>query len=159
MNRETTAQFLKFTLVGALNTAVDLAVLNGLILLTQRGRTGSLYVCFKAISFLAAVLHSYVINCKWTFRVGVRQRNWRSQGTRFLAISIGGAFINIFVATVVAVFIQPVPVLRPLWPSIGALAGSGFGLFWNFCLYRCFVFPPRAIAPAGSTAAADRGFS
>ena len=48
------SEIARFAFVGAINTAVDLAVLNTLIATTHRGRAGLLYSLFKAISFLVA---------------------------------------------------------------------------------------------------------
>ena len=61
-------QMARFAVVGVINTAVDLAVLNTLIAISHRGRSGLLYSLFKAISFLVAVLNSYWLNSRWTFR-------------------------------------------------------------------------------------------
>ncbi len=41
----------RFALVGVINTGVDLVILNALIAISHRGRTGLLYSLFKAISF------------------------------------------------------------------------------------------------------------
>src|SRR5882724_12844167 len=61
------SQVLKFIVVGILNTAIDLAVLNFLILVFHTGKTGLTYSIFKAISFLAALANSYLMNRSWTF--------------------------------------------------------------------------------------------
>jgi len=56
--RNLVPQMARFAVVGVINTAVDLAVLNTLIAVSHRGRSGLLYSLFKAISFLVAVLNS-----------------------------------------------------------------------------------------------------
>src|SRR5688500_904179 len=61
-------QILRFGIVGVLNTAVDLGVLNTLIFLNPSGRAGWLYAVFKTIAFLVAVTNSYLLNRRFTFR-------------------------------------------------------------------------------------------
>ena len=56
-----------FVGIGVLNTLLDFAVLNLLIALTHHDRGGWLLV-FNGLSFLAAVLNSYVLNGRFTFR-------------------------------------------------------------------------------------------
>lgn len=65
---ETRAADITFAVVGVINTAVDLTMLNTLIAVSHRGRSGLLYSVFKAISFLVAVLNSYRLNSRWMFR-------------------------------------------------------------------------------------------
>ena len=56
----------KFLLVGALNTFIDLGVLNMLIWISGIA-AGAWYIVFKSISFLVATVNSYFWNKHWTF--------------------------------------------------------------------------------------------
>lgn len=58
-------QLIKFLYVGALNTFVDLAILNILIWFSSMS-TGFEFTLFKGISFIAAMMNSYVWNKFWT---------------------------------------------------------------------------------------------
>lgn len=80
-------QISRFAVVGIINTAVDLAVLNTLIAVSHRGRSGLLYSLFKAISFLVAVLNSYWLNSRWTFRQTAAENTSMRVG-RFITISV-----------------------------------------------------------------------
>ncbi len=131
-------QGLRFSIVGGINTVVDLTVLNLLILLEPRGRSGLVYSAFKTLSFLAAVTNSYLLNRKFTFQSKTAASS--AQFTGFLIVSIGGLLINVGVATSVATFVPPPLVLAAYWPSIAAMAGIPFGLIWNFFGYRYLVF-------------------
>ena len=101
------SEIARFAFVGAINTAVDLAVLNTLIATTHRGRAGLLYSLFKAISFLVAVLNSYWMNSRWTFRQTAAQNAAMRVG-RFLSVSVLGLAINVATASWVALVPGPV---------------------------------------------------
>jgi len=137
-------QVVRFAIVGFINTTVDLSVLNALILVTARGRSGILYGLFKAVSFTAAVANSYWMNSKWTFSqpvLGIASR----QAGRFLSISLFGLATNVGIASWVASFSRTAFIvdyrhLIASWPSIAALAGSSCSLAFNFVGYKYLVF-------------------
>src|SRR6185437_2763666 len=74
-----------FALVGVANTALDFAILNGLILLTHQDR-GAWLFGFDLFAFSVGMLSSYFLNARVTFR----QSDLASGGRvlRFLAVSI-----------------------------------------------------------------------
>ena len=117
------SEIARFVVVGVINTAVDRAVLNTLIALSHRGRAGLVYSLFKVISFLVAVLNSYSMDSRWTFRQTAPQ-NTTIRAERFLSVSVLGLTINVGIASCVAIFAEPVRWLARLWPSIAALAGT-----------------------------------
>jgi len=122
-------QVVRFAIVGLMNTGIDLAVLNALIAISHRGRSGSMYSIFKAISFLVAVVNSYFMNSKWTFRQSVLESNrfpW------FLLVSVAGLVINVGASSSVASLMRPVMGLESFWPSIAAVAGAACRLAFNF---------------------------
>lgn len=135
-------QFLKFALIGAMNTLVDLGILNVLMYLS--GQTeGIYYSLLKAVSFTCAVIFSYNLNKRWTFR-DVSDVEQAKKFTQFLTISIIGAAINVSVATAIVTYIKPsIHILfltDQLWGNIGALGGTAIGLVWNFLGYKFIVF-------------------
>ena len=132
----------RFVIVGFINTALDLAVLNSLILLTRVGRNGLWFALFKSISFLVAVANSYVINHSWTF-AGKGGPRSLTQASQFLVVSLVGAFINVTSASYVATFIPPILGLESYWPSLAALTGTACGLASNFLGYKHIVFSVR----------------
>lgn len=135
-------QIARFATVGVINTAVDLAVLNTLIAISHRGRSGLLYSLFKAISFLVAVLNSYWLNSRWAFR-STAAGNTSMRVGRFISVSVLGLAINVGIASWVAGFAGPVKGLASWWPSVAALAGAGCALAFNFAGYKYLVFHPR----------------
>jgi putative flippase GtrA len=142
------SQIARFAVVGVVNTAVDLAVLNSLIALSHRGRTGLLYSLFKAISFLVAVLNSYWMNSRWAFRQAAAPNAAMRMG-RFLSVSVLSLAINVGTASWIAVFTEPVRWLVRWWPSVAALAGAACGLVFNFAGYKYLVFVRRPRAQIG----------
>ena len=140
------AQFGKFILVGIMNTLVDLIILNTETIISGV-KQGPGYAVQKGVSFLAAVIMSYFLNKKWTFRDTSREEGGK-KFSQFLIISIIGMIINVTVATLAVTYLKPVinSTLRlafltdQLWVSIGALFGTAIGLIWNFIGYKFIVF-------------------
>ncbi len=139
-------QVVRFAVVGLVNTATDLAVLNAETLLTGM-REGAGYAVEKWISFCAAVAVSFVLNKRWTFE----DRSAAARGrklSRFFAVSVLGALINVGTATAVVTWVRPL--LAPavgsavladqVWVNLGALSGTAAGFCWNFLGYKLVVF-------------------
>ena len=137
-------QFVRFGLIGGMNTGVDLVILNILIYSTGQNE-GAAYSAFKAISFAAAATFSYFMNKKWAFRDSSKEKEVQ-KFSQFFAVSIIGAVINVSVATLVVTYLKPVLgsdflfLDDNLWGSVGALFGTAFGLIWNFLGYKFIVF-------------------
>ena len=142
MTRFPIKQFLRFLIVGTINTAVDLAVLNALIIISKRGREGLLYAVFKAIAFTAAVINSYLTNRTWTFPRSADKRQVL-EGGQFLFVSLVGAVLNVSSSWYVATFVPRVWKTQGYWPSVAALVGTGFSFALNFLGYKFWVFAPR----------------
>ncbi|MDQ1283662.1 MAG: hypothetical protein QG620_10 [Patescibacteria group bacterium] len=135
-------QFAKFVLIGAMNTLVDLGVLN-VLMFSSGFSEGIYYSFFKAVSFTVAVILSYNLNKRWTFN-DVSDEDRAKKFTQFLTVSIVGAIINISVATAVVTYVKPMVdvafLTSQLWGNIGALSGTAIGLVWNFLGYKFIVF-------------------
>ncbi|KKQ46898.1 MAG: hypothetical protein US66_C0025G0021 [Candidatus Moranbacteria bacterium GW2011_GWD2_37_9] len=61
------SQFLRFAVIGVMNTGVDLVVLN-IETMTTGIKDGAGYGIQKGVSFLVAVTFSYFLNKHWTFQ-------------------------------------------------------------------------------------------
>ncbi len=131
-------QFGKFAAVGALNTLIDLGVLNFLIILTDIS-TGVYYSFFKAISFLAAVGNSYFWNKFWTFASGTPTS--AKEFGRFIFFTLIGLLINVGVATLIVDLAGPVfGAPAKLIANVGAAVATVVSLLWNYFAYKRFVF-------------------
>lgn len=101
--------------------------------------SGYYYSLFKTVSFLAAVTNSYFMNRYWTF--AAVEKNNGKEFFQFMMISLGGFFVNVFSASLLVNYFPNVFGLRPVsLGNLGALAGTLFGLIWNFVGYKYIVF-------------------
>jgi putative flippase GtrA len=133
------AQFLRFAVIGAINTGLDFAILNLLMYLTGV-YSGPTLVILNFISFTIAVINSYFLNKKWAFK---DQANG-DQGRKFvlfIVISLIGALINTGIVAGGTTYIPPMLGLsKELWANVMKLAATGASLVWNFIGYKLFVF-------------------
>lgn len=133
-------QIIKFITVGAVNTGVDLFILNLLIWSTGKGTRGTLFGVFKALSFIVAAVNSYFLNKYWTF-AGHQKKKKHVEASQFAVVTGIGWLINVAVATFVVNKVSPSYGLNAhQWINVAALTGTAVGLFWNFFGYRLFVF-------------------
>ncbi|TSC74795.1 MAG: family 2 glycosyl transferase [Parcubacteria group bacterium Gr01-1014_30] len=132
-------QLAKFFLVGALNTLLDLGVLN-FLMWSSGVYTGVFFVLFKGTSFLAAATNSYFWNKHWTFerRNGVfTEREY----VKFLTIAAVGLLVNVGTAGIVVDVIGPqFGVPEQLWANVGAFIAAFASFIWNFIGSKFMVF-------------------
>lgn len=130
----------RFLLVGGLNTFIDLTVLNILIALSKES-AGVWFTVFKAMSFLTAVVNSYLWNKYWTFEEQQTQKKNGRELAEFLLVSGIGFGLNVLIASFVVNIIGPqFGISQTAWGSVGALAGTIVVLTWNFVGYKFVVF-------------------
>ncbi|MFA6407096.1 MAG: GtrA family protein [Candidatus Paceibacterota bacterium] len=130
--------FGKFAAVGALNTFIDLGILNLFMLLTGIS-TGAFFVITKTIAYICASANSYFFNKIWTFRSGTPVS--RREYILFVTLSLIGAAVNVGVAAfIVQVIPRPEFINSPLWANIASLVGTIVLMIWNFFAYRTYVF-------------------
>ena len=132
-------QFGRFAAVGFTNAAVDFGVLNLLIAFTGQSE-GTYYSVFKAVSFLGALLHSYIWNKFWVFESGESHGGGTEFG-KFLTVSVLTLLLNVGVASAVVHFHPDIANIdAKRWANLGAVAGAAIGLMFNFIGLRMVVF-------------------
>ena len=132
-------QFAKFILVGSLNFLIDMGVLNFLIFYTGIS-VGLTQSAFKGISFIAAVINSYVWNKFWTFSHSKTNRVGK-EFLQFLVISTVGFFINLGVDYYLVNIIHPFWGMQAkTWAQFSAMIAAIIALVWNFIGYKFIVF-------------------
>ncbi|MBX4187524.1 MAG: GtrA family protein [Candidatus Doudnabacteria bacterium] len=132
-------QFLRFAVVGVINTAINFAIFNLLIWATGVTK-GPMIVPMTGAAFLAANINSYLLNRKWTFK-----DNSNGEGAKqfsvYLSVSIVGALINIGCVFLLTTYIPPLLGLsEQLWANLANLVATGLSLIWNFVGYKLIVF-------------------
>ena len=144
-------KFVKFGLIGVLNTLVDFAVFYvmdrwviregpTLVLLGAAVVTGP-YLS-NAIAYVVANVHSFVWNKLWTFEK--RDRVTRGEAARYLLTSAGYVLIST-VSLAVCIRILSLPVLAPLVPEgytnlLAKLPTACVTIFYNYLMNKFWVF-------------------
>jgi putative flippase GtrA len=124
MDRNNHKSFLRFCIVGAVNTAIDFTAF--LILYYGFG-TGVLLANITAFSL--AVLNSYVLNKVWVF--GDRDQPSLPQIMKFIGIAVSGLFLSSVIVVLGSLFMDAV---------LAKLIAIIVTLFWNYIGSRIFVF-------------------
>lgn len=117
-------RFIRFCIVGAINTGIDIAVFS----LLFYGFNLNLLLANSA-GFMAAVINSYLLNKIWTFEDASAHSAQRMG--MFVLIALGGLGIS---NLVVYILVESVGALPAKIVAIAAV------LVWNFGLTRKFVF-------------------
>lgn len=131
----------KFVVVGGLNTFVDFAILNILIIFTGLA-VGFGYSAFKGISFIVAVINSYFWNKYWTFESG--REKTAKEFLQFIVVSAVGFGVNVGAASlIVNVFGGQFGISSNLLANVGAAVATILSLIWNFIGYKFIVFKQR----------------
>jgi len=133
--REETRQFVKFCIVGAINTFTDWLVYlpAKLALFSAFGlaNTQTLKQIAKAISFIFSATLSYLMNRTWTFRS--KNPAMLKEGSKFMVVATGGLIINSLAFYVSTAVLN----LRDIFGLILATAAA---TLWNFFLNKKWTF-------------------
>ncbi|GLU31370.1 hypothetical protein Busp01_12120 [Trinickia caryophylli] len=129
------AQFMRFGVVGALGTLVNLAVF---ALLVEHWHVD--HNVGACAAFLAAVTHNYAINRAWTFRSHGRPDVSRLRGlAKYAGVNLLGFCVGLIGLNAVVLFAGPAFSLQG--QALGIVMGMGF----NFLLARQWVFKARRV--------------
>lgn len=132
-------QLAKFVLVGALNTFVDLGILN-LLMFIFAVSTGWLYSIFKAISFICSVVNSYFWNKFWTYEQKETKVGGKEFG-KFFLVAGTGFLLNVGIASFAVNIIRPqFGLSKEIWANVGAFIAIICVFMWNFLGYKFLVF-------------------
>lgn len=132
-------QIVKFSLVGVVNTLVDLAVLNLLVYLTKITE-GPWIAVFNLISFTAAVINSYLMNKYWTFQKK-RTDQVTLEASKFVIVSIIGAGISSGILYFWTTYLEPIlGFSAEIWVNVGKILAIIVVMVWNFLGYKFWAF-------------------
>lgn len=118
-------EFLRFGLVGVVNTFVDFVVFVLLYRLTDIDPL----LC-NGIAFLVAVTNSYLMNHHWTFRDTGSTLSFKAY-IRFVVLNTGGLLIGTLAIVLLGEYM-------PL--ELAKLIAAGLTLIWNYTCSKMFVF-------------------
>jgi putative flippase GtrA len=118
-------EFLRFGLVGVVNTIVDFVVFVLLYRLTDLDPL----LC-NGIAFFVAVTNSYLMNHHWTFRGSGSTLSFIAY-IRFVAFNAGGLLIGTLAILLLGKYM-------PL--EFAKLIAAGLTLIWNYTCSKLFVF-------------------
>jgi len=129
--RPVIVQFVKFSLIGVINTMVSFAAY---LFFTRLIKFDPLIA--NALAFVIAVTISYVLNKNWTFRD--RGRITVNQYSRFFTISGIGFGLS-------EVIILVVHHLLDIHDFIAFTVATVIVMFWNFFANRFWTFRPTSV--------------
>jgi putative flippase GtrA len=122
---KTGKQFIKFAVVGVLNTAIDIGLLNLLLYF------GWNTILANTVAFLIAATNSFIWNKYWTF--GDQKGDWKKQLPFYLiVVTVGVGISNAFIYVFSLIFGWDINVVKIV--SIGAVFS------WNFLAPKLLIF-------------------
>lgn len=119
LNFSVSKEFIKFAIVGVVNTAINLSVL---YVLTEF--FGLWYILSSLLAFLVAVTNSFIMNTLWTFKSNIKHKT-ATKYTKFFIVSAITALFNIFFLYVFTEFFG-------LWYMLSQLIAIALTLMMNF---------------------------
>ena len=135
--KRTTWQFVRFGLVGVVNTTIDLLVLNCLFQLWPTQNIPRLLL-FNTIAYTCGALNSFIFNRYWTF-----QRTGRPkvrEGARFLLMTLTAIACNDLLLWLMSKVLIPVHLNPTLWTNISKVAAIGGTILVSYLGMRLWVF-------------------
>ncbi len=134
MQRKIAGEFVRFAVVGAVNTVLDFSLYY--ILTRSIFFFRAHLVLAAAISFCAAVASSFVLNTFWTFRKD--SEGWHRRSTKFFVVAVAGlAWNSIILYGLTHVGMHDL---------LAKLAATAAVMLWNFTLQKMWTFRDINIA-------------
>lgn len=139
-------QFLRFCLIGSLNTLLDFLIVNSLAYLFQIYHGFSLII-INSFSFITVVTISFFLNKNWTFKKVQKEEQLHSvkrQYLLFFLINLIGLAINNSIVYLITTVIGRQYGLSPVvWLNFSKAIAVSIVLFWNFFNLKYVVFRRR----------------
>ena len=130
-------QFVRFGLVGCVNTTIDLLVLNCLLQLWPTQNIARLLL-FNTIAYACGALNSFVFNRYWTFQR--RGRPKAREGVHFLLITLAAIACNDLILWFMSKILHPAYLNVTLWANISKVAAIGGTILVSYLGMRLWVF-------------------
>jgi putative flippase GtrA len=124
-------QFVKFCVVGSINTGADFSAYFAMTRLVPFFRTH--YVAAAMLSFCLGVVSSFLLNTFWTFRAG--RDGWLERLPKFATVALVALALN---ALIVAALVE-----SGVHDMLAKVAATGIGIAWNFTAQKKWTFAAR----------------
>ncbi len=131
-------KFLRFVIIGVINTVIDLGALN-LLILSFGLQEPFLFSIYKAVSFSLAIINSYWMNKKFTFEFTAQKA---TTFPMFVLVSLVGLGVNVGGASVAFYLLEKsfTALGGHALATISGVTGSILGLAVNYLSYKHIVF-------------------
>jgi putative flippase GtrA len=130
-------EFIRFSVVGVLNTLVDFGLLNIFMFVTGI-TSGWTFIGIRSFTFLCGVLVSFMLNKGWTFKsLAIEKRN--IQFVQFVIVSMLTLCIN----NIITAFLLPYNIFalnRYLWANIATFIGALVAILIRYFMSKKWVF-------------------
>lgn len=128
-NKETGIQFIKFSLIGFLNTGIHYG-----IFLICFGLLGIHYLIASVIGYCAGVINSFILNKLWTFRTKGTRKD--VEFAKFVVVNMVALSINVGSLKFFVAFVD-------MRPELGQVIAIGFAIIVNFLGNKLWTFRIR----------------
>ncbi len=134
-------QFLRYCLIGGVNTLIDICILN--ILLWCFPTTNvQVLVGYNAIAYVSGALSSFFFNKYWTFRH--THRTTPGEVRRFIITLVLEVLSNSALLWLAGRALQPVITNVTLWGNASKLVAVAGGAIISYCFMRYWTFASRS---------------
>lgn len=144
-------QFVKFCILGFLNTAIDFGVLNLLSLYTGL-TSGFIIGGVNVPGFIIAATNSYFWNKFWVFAKEKKEgeKTDYSDILTFILVIVSGMIVNSGAMILISTYVHPFFGLSPeRWLNISKVIATVISLVWNFLGFKFFVFFAKGESASG----------
>ncbi|WP_253701322.1 GtrA family protein [Bacillus sp. FJAT-29814] len=116
-------QFIKFCIVGVINTGVSLIVFSILL------HYGVYYLMASTVAYLAGIVNGYIFSSSYVFK----KKFSFVQGIKFIGVYLSSLLINLGFLFILVDIIH-------IAELFGQLIVTGFNVVYNYCLNKFWTF-------------------
>ncbi len=116
-------RFIKFGIVGVINTVISLAVYNVFLLL------GLNYLVANAIGYIVGIFNGYVLSSKYVFKAKMDTK----KGSKFILTYISSFFIGSVILFLLVEYLKISKAIAPIFVII-------FNLIYNYLINKIWTF-------------------
>ena len=130
-------QLVQFSLVGGLNTLLDILILNALLLLFPTTSTTTL-LAYNALAFSLGAANSFFLNKYWTFKH--KQGTTLREVSRFSLTTLCGITWSTLVLWIASTILHPHVVNATLWANSAKIVSVASSALLSYAGMRLWVF-------------------